>query len=133
MELPPIGYVPSQRTFGGGLHHDCEPKRNYAAQLYNARMQEFIADDLGKDAVFPTLVVYIDIYNILQERVDSGEQYSFTETTRGCCGTGTIEVTGKPSCATKPRLRHWSTTYLSRELVARLRPVLGTVAEPKRD
>lgn len=92
--LPPVGCVPSQRTLGGGLHRDCEPKRNYAAQLYNARIQESIAGELSRDAGFPTLVVYIDIYSVLQELVDSGERYGFTETTRGCCGTGTIEVTG---------------------------------------
>ncbi|KAM0840633.1 hypothetical protein ACQ4PT_059529 [Festuca glaucescens] len=89
--LPPIGCVPSQRTLGGGPHRSCVPERNAAAQLYNTKVQELIRE-LGKDmAAFPTLV-YIDIYTVIQDLVDHGEWYGFTETTRGCCSTGTVEV-----------------------------------------
>ncbi|KAL5209489.1 hypothetical protein ABZP36_005112 [Zizania latifolia] len=90
VSLPPIGCVPSQRTLGGGLHRRCEEKRNYAARLFNSRMQEVIGGKSDDRA----LMVYIDIYGILDELVEDGERYGFTETTRGCCGTGTIEVTG---------------------------------------
>ncbi|KAL5219172.1 hypothetical protein ABZP36_019856 [Zizania latifolia] len=89
VSLPPIGCVPSQRTLGGGPHRRCEEKRNYAAKLFNSRMQEVIG---GKNKA-PTRMVYIDIYGILAELVENGDKYGFTETTRGCCGTGTIEVT----------------------------------------
>ncbi|XP_047065121.1 GDSL esterase/lipase EXL3-like [Lolium rigidum] len=89
--LPPIGCVPSQRTLGGGPHRSCVPERNAAAQLYNTKVQELIRE-LGKDmAAFPTLI-YIDIYTVIQDLVDHGERYGFTETTRGCCSTGTVEV-----------------------------------------
>mgnify|MGYP003702470029 CR=1 FL=1 len=89
--LPPIGCVPSQRTLGGGPHRRCEEKRNYAAKLFNSRMEEVIA---AKTNPATTRMVYVDIYTILQELVENGDKYGFTETTRGCCGTGTIEVTG---------------------------------------
>lgn len=90
--LPPIGCVPSQRTLGGGPARSCVPERNQAARLYNARAQEMVGR-LGKEPGFPTLV-YIDIYNIIQDLVDNGPaKYGFTETTHGCCGTGTVEVT----------------------------------------
>ncbi|KAL6909338.1 hypothetical protein ACP4OV_001619 [Aristida adscensionis] len=93
--MPPVGCVPSQRTLGGGLARRCEPKRNAAAQLYNARIQEMIAGLNGEPAFAKTtLVVYLDIYRILDELMEHGERFGFTETTRGCCGTGTIEVTG---------------------------------------
>jgi phospholipase/lecithinase/hemolysin len=94
--MPPVGCVPSQRTLGGGLRRECEPRRNEAARLYNARVQEMIAG-LGADhqqGFFPTLVVYLDIYRILDDLMERGDRYGFAETTRGCCGTGTIEVTG---------------------------------------
>lgn len=94
--MPPVGCVPSQRTLGGGLARQCEDRRNYAAQLYNARIQDMI-DRLnnGENGGFTsTLVVYLDIYRILDDLMERGDRYGFTETTRGCCGTGTIEVTG---------------------------------------
>uniref|UniRef100_A0A0A9BXQ4 Uncharacterized protein n=1 Tax=Arundo donax TaxID=35708 RepID=A0A0A9BXQ4_ARUDO len=91
--MPPVGCVPSQRTLGGGLARDCEPKRNQAAQLYNARIQDMI-DGLNREPSFATFVVYLDIYRILDDLMERGDKYGFTETTKGCCGTGTIEVTG---------------------------------------
>ncbi|KAJ1292607.1 hypothetical protein BS78_01G002700 [Paspalum vaginatum] len=93
--MPPVGCVPSQRTLGGGLRRDCEPKRNHAAQLYNDRVREMIAD-LNADPAFgrATLVVFLDIYRILDDLMERGDKYGFAVTTKGCCGTGTIEVTG---------------------------------------
>ncbi|KAL6636468.1 hypothetical protein ACP70R_024040 [Stipagrostis hirtigluma subsp. patula] len=91
--MPPVGCVPSQRTLGGGAARLCEPKRNMAAQLYNARIQDMVAG-LNGDPSFPTLVVFLDIYRVLDDLMERGDRYGFTETTRGCCGTGTIEVTG---------------------------------------
>ncbi|KAF7018598.1 hypothetical protein CFC21_031874 [Triticum aestivum] len=90
--LPPIGCVPSQRTTGGGPDRGCVPERNAAARLYNARAQELIRR-LGEEdpAGFPTLV-YIDIYTVIQDLVDNGARYGFSETKKGCCGTGTSEV-----------------------------------------
>ncbi|GJM97317.1 hypothetical protein PR202_ga14236 [Eleusine coracana subsp. coracana] len=90
--MPPVGCVPSQRTLGGGLTRQCEEKRNQAAQLYNARIQDMIHRLNNGDS--GTLVVYLDIYRILDDLMERGEKYGFAETTRGCCGTGTIEVTG---------------------------------------
>ncbi|XP_062213186.1 GDSL esterase/lipase EXL3-like [Phragmites australis] len=91
--MPPVGCVPSQRTVGGGLRRECEPKRNQAAQLYNARIQDMIGG-LNEEPSFTTLVVYMDIYRILDDLMERGQRYGFTETTKGCCGTGMIEVTG---------------------------------------
>ncbi|KAM0887027.1 hypothetical protein ACQ4PT_029318 [Festuca glaucescens] len=90
--MPPIGCVPSQRTVGGGLHRRCEPKRNYAAQLYNSKVQELIAG-LNSKRGFHSRVVYLGIYDIILELAENGDRWGFTETTRGCCGTGLIEVT----------------------------------------
>ncbi|XP_044968012.1 GDSL esterase/lipase EXL3-like [Hordeum vulgare subsp. vulgare] len=88
--LPPIGCVPSQRAMGGG--GGCVAERNAAARLYNARVQGLIRR-LGEEdpAGFPTLV-YIDIYTVIQDLVDNGARYGFSETKKGCCGTGTAEV-----------------------------------------
>jgi len=90
--MPPVGCVPSQRTLGGGLARACEPSRNEAAQLYNARIQEMIAGLNAEQT--QTLVVFLDIYRILDDLMEHGDKYGFADTTRGCCGTGTIEVTG---------------------------------------
>ncbi|XP_042443272.1 GDSL esterase/lipase EXL3-like [Zingiber officinale] len=89
--LPPIGCVPSQRTLAGGKERRCVTARNQAAQLYNSRIQNVIK---GLSAEFPGVrIVYIDIYDIILDLVQRPGQYGFTESTRGCCGTGELEVT----------------------------------------
>ncbi|KAF3335211.1 GDSL esterase/lipase EXL3-like protein [Carex littledalei] len=91
--LPPIGCVPSQRTVGGGLERNCEPKRNYAAQLYNYKIQGEIDNILKETGRKDTKITYIDIYNILLDIIQRPGFYGFEEATKGCCGTGLIEVT----------------------------------------
>ncbi|XP_047071732.1 GDSL esterase/lipase At3g43570-like [Lolium rigidum] len=90
--MPPIGCVPSQRTIGGGVQRRCDARRNYAALMYNKALQELIGR-LNADPGFHTHVVYFNIYDIIYELAVHGERWGFTEMTRGCCGSGLIEVT----------------------------------------
>uniref|UniRef100_A0ACD5XH96 Uncharacterized protein n=1 Tax=Avena sativa TaxID=4498 RepID=A0ACD5XH96_AVESA len=89
--MPPIGCVPSQRTIGGPQRR-CEARRNYASLMYNKALQELIGR-LNADPGFHTHVVYFNIYDIIEELAMHGERWGFTEMTRGCCGSGLIEVT----------------------------------------
>ncbi|OAY80718.1 GDSL esterase/lipase At5g42170-like [Ananas comosus] len=91
--IPPIGCVPSQRTLVGGILRECEPRRNEAAQLFNSRMQNTISELGNEESFRGTILVYIDIYNILLDLIQRPYAYGFEESTRGCCGTGLIEVT----------------------------------------
>ncbi|KAJ3678590.1 hypothetical protein LUZ60_002393 [Juncus effusus] len=90
--LPPIGCVPSQRTLGGGLARDCEPKRNYAAQLYNNKIAKEIENFLKKPDFKGTKLEYINIYDILLALINRPDSYGFDESHKGCCGTGLLEV-----------------------------------------
>ncbi|XP_010920107.1 GDSL esterase/lipase EXL3 [Elaeis guineensis] len=89
--LPPIGCVPSQRTLGGGIQRNCEPKRNQAAQLFNSKIQKEI-DTLNKEHK-GIMVAYVDIYSMLIDLIFHPSKYGFEVSNRGCCGTGEIEVT----------------------------------------
>ncbi|XP_072955729.1 GDSL esterase/lipase EXL3-like [Typha angustifolia] len=92
--LPPIGCVPSQRTVGGGIYRECEPTRNQAAQLFNSKIKA-VLDQLAAEnsATIGSKFVYIDIYNLLLELIEKPYVHGFEEVTKGCCGTGLIEVT----------------------------------------
>ncbi|WOL07324.1 GDSL esterase/lipase EXL3-like [Canna indica] len=91
--LPPIGCVPSQRTLGGGIERECEETRNQAAQIFNSRIQQEIkrlGRELNKQL---SRIFYIDIYDILLDIIQRPDYYGFKQSTRGCCGTGKLEVT----------------------------------------
>lgn len=90
INLPPIGCVPSQRTLGGGILRECSESSNEAAKLFNSKLSSTI-DSLNKE--LPNVrLVYLDIYNQLVSLIQNPAQYGFEVTTKGCCGTGNIEV-----------------------------------------
>ncbi|XP_062217883.1 GDSL esterase/lipase EXL3-like [Phragmites australis] len=88
--IPPIGCVPSQRTMSGGLERECSQGHNEIAVAYNAGMEKELAALRGK---YPgTLLVFMDIYGFLYDMMMHPSSYGFTQSTRGCCGTGLLEV-----------------------------------------
>nr|ACG31357.1 anther-specific proline-rich protein APG precursor [Zea mays] len=88
--IPPIGCVPSQRTMSGGLDRGCSQGHNEIAVAYNAGMVQQLA---ALRAKYPdTLLVFMDIYGFLYDMMMHPRSYGFTQSTRGCCGTGLLEV-----------------------------------------
>jgi phospholipase/lecithinase/hemolysin len=88
--IPPIGCVPSQRTMSGGLVRGCSQGHNEIAVAYNAGVEKELATLRRR---YPgTLLVFMDIYGILYDMMMHPQSYGFTQSTRGCCGTGLLEV-----------------------------------------
>ncbi|XP_010920106.1 GDSL esterase/lipase EXL3 [Elaeis guineensis] len=87
--IPPIGCVPSQRTLSGGILRHCAPGHNQMAELFNSGLTKEIRRLGDKHRV---KVVYIDIYTILLDMIQRPNNYGFEVSTKGCCGTGDLEV-----------------------------------------
>ncbi|GMH03288.1 hypothetical protein Nepgr_005127 [Nepenthes gracilis] len=87
---PPLGCLPSQRTIGGGPLRECAKKYNDAAELFNSKLSAAL-DSLDRELPNST-VLYIDIYNPLLDLIQNPQKYGFEVVDKGCCGTGTIEV-----------------------------------------
>ncbi|XP_071722097.1 GDSL esterase/lipase EXL3-like [Rutidosis leptorrhynchoides] len=88
---PPIGCVPSQRTIYGGIERECSDKENKLALLFNSKLHSVI-DRLNRQ-FSDSKIVYVDVYYSLLSIIQNAAQYGFEVTTKGCCGTGSIEVT----------------------------------------
>ena len=88
--IPPIGCVPSQRTMSGGPERGCSRGHNEVAAAYNAGM---VAELAALRAKHPgTLLVFMDIYGFLYDMMMHPRRYGFAQATKGCCGTGLLEV-----------------------------------------
>ncbi|XP_019449471.1 PREDICTED: GDSL esterase/lipase EXL1-like [Lupinus angustifolius] len=88
---PPVGCVPFQRTMAGGLERKCVENYNNAIQLFNSKLSKQI-DSLSHN--FPnTRITYMDVYTPLLDIILNPQKYGHKVGDRGCCGTGTIEVT----------------------------------------
>ncbi|KAI5422789.1 hypothetical protein KIW84_045992, partial [Lathyrus oleraceus] len=89
--LPPLGCLPAARTLFGHHENGCVSRINTDAQGFNKKINS-AASNLQKQ--LPGLkVVIFDIYKPLYDLVQSPSNFGFAEAGRGCCGTGTIELT----------------------------------------
>ncbi|XP_048335691.2 GDSL esterase/lipase EXL3-like [Ziziphus jujuba] len=90
VSVPAIGCVPSQRTLSGDIERGCSDSANQAAILFNSKLSSQIASINNK---FPEArLVYLDFYNPLLFLIRDPASYGFEEATKGCCGTGNLEV-----------------------------------------
>ncbi|KAI9165745.1 hypothetical protein LWI28_019726 [Acer negundo] len=90
MSVPPIGCVPSQRTISGGIARECSEPANQVAQLFNSKFSSIIGCLSQK---FPdSKIVFVDVYTPLLSLIQNPANYGFEVATKGCCGTGNIEV-----------------------------------------
>ncbi|KAK0603021.1 hypothetical protein LWI29_000559 [Acer saccharum] len=90
VSLPPVGCLPSQRTISGGIARECSEPTNQAAQLFNSKFSSVIGCLNQK---FPdSKIVFLDAYTPLLSLFQNPANYGFEVATKGCCGTGNIEV-----------------------------------------
>ncbi|WCJ39679.1 GDSL esterase/lipase APG [Euphorbia peplus] len=89
--LPPLGCLPAARTLFAYHQSGCVANINSDAQQFNKKVNA-AASRLKKQ--FPDLkMVIFDIFQPLYDLVKSPSASGFSEATRGCCGTGTVETT----------------------------------------
>ncbi|GJN14672.1 hypothetical protein PR202_gb01527 [Eleusine coracana subsp. coracana] len=92
--LPPVGCLPMQKTVHlqqplivpGG----CIEGQNAAAERYNTKLKQMLKE-LEADSPGSTFA-YVDVYGPLKDMAANPRKYGFTQTERGCCGTGLVEM-----------------------------------------
>ncbi|CAA7397440.1 unnamed protein product [Spirodela intermedia] len=91
--LPPLGCLPMVISLNSdGLHtRRCIPEINAVARDYNANLQLELASR-PISAAPAANIVYVDIYNPTMQLLRRPWQFGFEETTKGCCGTGLVEL-----------------------------------------
>ncbi|KAL0441459.1 UNVERIFIED_CONTAM: GDSL esterase/lipase APG [Sesamum radiatum] len=89
--LPPLGCLPAARTIFGFHESGCVSRINTDAQQFNKKINS-AATQLQKQLPDLKIVVF-DVFKPLYDLVADPKKNGFTEATRGCCGTGTVETT----------------------------------------
>ncbi|CAM8919060.1 unnamed protein product [Rhodiola kirilowii] len=88
---PPLGCLPSQRTFSGGAERECVEEFNQASQMFNSKLTSVV--DSFNSKYSDAKAVIVDIFNPLLSLIKNPKQNGFEVTDKGCCGTGLYEVT----------------------------------------
>nr|GMC89985.1 GDSL esterase/lipase At5g45960-like [Ipomoea batatas] len=89
--LPPIGCLPTTITRNSDsplFHRHCLPTYSAAAREYNQLLQNKLKT-MQNGAL---KLVYIDIFNPLEDMIQNPRKFGFNEVNRGCCGSGLFEL-----------------------------------------
>lgn len=71
--LPPLGCLPSQRTFEGGAERECVDSYNGAAEMFNHKLS---AEMRSLDSQYPeATLVYVDIYDLALDLIHYPHKY----------------------------------------------------------
>ncbi|KAB5560656.1 hypothetical protein DKX38_005613 [Salix brachista] len=108
--VPPLGCMPLVKTLAG--QNTCVESYNQAAWSFNAKIKEKLAilrKTLGlKDA-------YVDCYGVIQNAINAPQKFGLVETSKGCCGSGTIEYgdtcKGLTTCADPSKYAFWDAVH----------------------
>ncbi|XP_057840472.2 GDSL esterase/lipase At4g26790 [Cryptomeria japonica] len=91
INVPPLGCLPIERTLRSLLNRGaCDEEINQAASGFNSGLNAMID---GLKSTFPRLqIVSLDYNNLISEFIANPSKYGFEVIARGCCGTGTVEI-----------------------------------------
>ncbi|XAR58870.1 Triacylglycerol lipase, partial [Bertholletia excelsa] len=107
--LPPIGCLPIQITSRLDLvNRSCLEKQNSDSQAYNLKLQKLLPQ--LQSSLPGSRLLYADAYTPLSDIIKNPHKYGFTETRRGCCGTGLLEA--GPLCSAKTPLCSQHSQYI---------------------
>ncbi|ESR62687.1 hypothetical protein CICLE_v10015728mg [Citrus x clementina] len=119
--VPPLGCMPIVKTLQDQTA--CVESYNKVAASLNSKIREKLAilrRTIGIKAA------YIDCYDIILDAVNKPKKYGFTETAKGCCGTGTVEFgdtcRGLTTCADAGKYAFWDAVHPTQkmyEIIAR--------------
>ncbi|XP_072965983.1 GDSL esterase/lipase At5g45950 isoform X1 [Typha angustifolia] len=110
VSVPPMGCLPIVRTLQGV--EECVENFNALATSFNSKLVKKL-DALRNELQVRTY--YVDIYNILDEATKNPEKFGFIETSKGCCGSGMLEVgetcKGQGTCEDPTKYVYWDAVH----------------------
>ncbi|XP_006646771.3 GDSL esterase/lipase At5g45950-like [Oryza brachyantha] len=110
--VPPIGCLPIVRTLLGTGTTRCHENMNLQATSFNDKLVEVVRLLKNQPDIRAT---FIDTYTIIGKATINPNNYGLTETSRGCCGTGVIEVgqtcRGRKTCTHPSKYMYWDAAH----------------------
>ncbi|XP_059291102.1 GDSL esterase/lipase At5g45950 isoform X1 [Lycium ferocissimum] len=114
--VPPLGCEPLLRTIRDD-ETKCDDDLNKVAFSFNLKIKRELQ---ALKRLFGIKASYIDIYSIILEAVQNPHKFGFTETSKGCCGTGTTEYgetcKGLKACADRTKFVFWDAVHPSEKM-----------------
>ncbi|KAM3251427.1 GDSL esterase/lipase [Capsicum annuum] len=114
--VPPLGCEPLVRTIRDE-ETKCDDDLNKVAFSFNLKVKRALQ---AFNRLFGMKVSFIDIYSVILEAVQNPHKFGFTETSKGCCGTGTVEYgescKGLKTCSDRTKFVYWDAVHPSEKM-----------------
>uniref|UniRef100_A0A5B7BI59 GDSL esterase/lipase n=1 Tax=Davidia involucrata TaxID=16924 RepID=A0A5B7BI59_DAVIN len=113
--VPPFGCMPLVKTLKDASK--CDEGSNKVALSFNSKIKQMLAT-LGVSLGIKN--AYVDIYNIILSAIQNPKRYGFTETSKGCCGSGAIEYgdtcRGLSTCTDPTKYIFWDAVHPTQQM-----------------
>ncbi|CAM0948035.1 unnamed protein product [Alopecurus aequalis] len=110
--VPPVGCLPLVRTLLGTGTERCHENMNSMAASFNRRLDEVVRVLKNQR---DTRATFIDVYPLISMATVDHKTFGFTDTSRGCCGTGVMEVgqtcRGRVTCTDPSTYMYWDAVH----------------------
>ncbi|KAF5200557.1 GDSL esterase/lipase [Thalictrum thalictroides] len=108
--LPPLGCMPLVKTISGTA--GCVDRLNSVAFLMNSKIQDKL---VALRSSLRMKIGYEDIYILFERATKFPKKYGFTETAKGCVGSGEIELgetcKGQSTCKDPSKYIFWDSVH----------------------
>ncbi|KAK9267834.1 hypothetical protein L1049_010270 [Liquidambar formosana] len=84
--VPPLGCMPLVKTIMG--ENKCVGTYNKVAFSFSSKIKGKLAT---LKASLRMKTAFVDAYGVMESAINRPQRYGIVETSKGCCGTGTIE------------------------------------------
>ncbi|KAL6129993.1 hypothetical protein ACLB2K_068375 [Fragaria x ananassa] len=108
--VPPLGCMPLVKTLMGETK--CVESLNKVSSSFNSKIQKKL-ENITKTSGMK--IAFVDAYSIVESAMNNPELYGLSETSKGCCGTGTIEFgescRGLKTCIDPSKYVFWDAVH----------------------
>ncbi|KAG9442748.1 hypothetical protein H6P81_018602 [Aristolochia fimbriata] len=121
MGLTPLGCLPFQRSLNGGIQRSCEDQANQAARMFNSELIKEI--NTLTSELKGSRIGLMNVYDSVHAAIQNPSYYGFEESTKGCCGTGKIEISylcndiNPYTCSNASKYVFWDSVHPTERLV----------------
>ncbi|XWS12568.1 hypothetical protein CRYUN_Cryun37aG0101100 [Craigia yunnanensis] len=108
--VPPLGCMPLVKTLMN--QETCVEKYNNFSSSFNSNIKVKLTTSR---TTLGMKIGYVDAYGIIQDAVNNPKKYGLIETSKGCCGSGTVEYgdtcKGMSTCADASKYVFWDSVH----------------------
>ncbi|XP_076936034.1 GDSL esterase/lipase At5g45950-like [Bidens hawaiensis] len=113
--MEPFGCMPLIRTLKDSVK--CDEEMNQVALSFNLLLKAKVSE---LETTLGMRTAFTDIYGLIQNILRSPSRYGFTETKKGCCGSGLTEfgtsLKGLSMCADHSKYVYWDAVHFTERM-----------------